>query len=218
MQRLIFDETPFKYYMVKPNSGANIKYICFDENGERVYKGEGSVNFTAFYPYAKSRYKYLSEYNLTNIPEWKRDENDTDGFYKNLHEWEDTYMFKNKGTYDVAGTSILTYNAGDIETDFKLYVPFSANEEMTLTSVTNSCGLLTFFPITASGTDTHICLDSSTNLIEGIVEINDSYNKTGNLYNKFIQGGDFFKIPTGEDTLSINGAAAEKVEYDYLFL
>jgi len=50
-----------------------------------VYKGEGSVEFTCFYPYAKSRYKFLNDYmapgtldahpeSYTNVPEWNSNE------------------------------------------------------------------------------------------------------------------------------------------------
>lgn len=71
LQNLIFDEAPYKVYKVKVAAPPNIKYICFEENDERIYKGEGSVTFVAYYPFAKSRFKYKEDYNYTNIPEWK---------------------------------------------------------------------------------------------------------------------------------------------------
>ena len=51
--KLVFDERPYKYYMVK-SSKPQLKYICFGKEGDRIYKGEGTLNFTAYYPYAKS--------------------------------------------------------------------------------------------------------------------------------------------------------------------
>lgn len=71
LQNLIFDEYPYKIYKVKVASPPNLKFICFEENNERVYKGEGSVTFVAYYPFAKSRFKYKEDYNYLTIPEWK---------------------------------------------------------------------------------------------------------------------------------------------------
>lgn len=54
LQRLIFDETPYKYYMVKCSQAPSLKFICFDYHEIKVYKGEGNVTFVAYYPYAIS--------------------------------------------------------------------------------------------------------------------------------------------------------------------
>jgi hypothetical protein len=75
IHELIFDERPYKVYMAKISGTPQIKTICFeaeDDSGEikRIYKGEGTLNFVCYYPYAKSRFKYLDEYTLDSIPEW----------------------------------------------------------------------------------------------------------------------------------------------------
>lgn len=70
IHELIFDERPYKYYMAKINGTPQIKTICFEVEGQRVYKGEGTLNFICYYPFAKSRFKYLDEYTLDSIPEW----------------------------------------------------------------------------------------------------------------------------------------------------
>ena len=55
---LWFDEEPYKVYSAKVTGQPNIRIIPFDdynENGEkigRVYKGDGSVQFTCYWPYA----------------------------------------------------------------------------------------------------------------------------------------------------------------------
>lgn len=54
VQELIFDEIPYKKYYVKCQNPPTLKYIAFDVEGERIYKGEGTVNFVAFYPYGVS--------------------------------------------------------------------------------------------------------------------------------------------------------------------
>lgn len=52
IQPLIFDELPYKKYMVKCANSPIFKYICFDHRELRLYKGEGSVTLVAYYPYA----------------------------------------------------------------------------------------------------------------------------------------------------------------------
>lgn len=54
---LWFAENPYKVYSAKVTGQPTIKFIPFDDVDEdgnkiRVYKGEGSVTFTAYYPFA----------------------------------------------------------------------------------------------------------------------------------------------------------------------
>lgn len=55
---LIFDETPYKAYAAKITGTPTIKAICFDEHKadgsglERIYRGEGTLQFTCYQPYA----------------------------------------------------------------------------------------------------------------------------------------------------------------------
>ena len=67
IHELIFDETPYKKYRAKVTGSATFKYIPFGE-GEtnRVYKGEGTLQFTAYDPYAREVYKFLSNYKVPN--------------------------------------------------------------------------------------------------------------------------------------------------------
>lgn len=51
---LWFAEAPNRVYMAKVSGNSSFKFIPFEENGERIYKGEGSVTFTAFYPFART--------------------------------------------------------------------------------------------------------------------------------------------------------------------
>lgn len=63
LKELIFSESvtydtegkpdTWKIYMAKVTSQPTIKYLTFDENGVEVYKGEGSVQFTAYWPYCR---------------------------------------------------------------------------------------------------------------------------------------------------------------------
>ena len=49
---LIFDEEPYKVYTAKITGAPILKIIPFDKNGERIYKGEGTLEFTCYWPYA----------------------------------------------------------------------------------------------------------------------------------------------------------------------
>lgn len=52
---LIFDEAPYKTWSAKVTGNSQIKHLCFtDSQGNRVYKGEGSIQFTCYWPYARS--------------------------------------------------------------------------------------------------------------------------------------------------------------------
>ena len=70
LKDLIFDEAPYKVYKVKANGTPNLSYLSFDEEYRRIYKGEGTLQFIAYFPFARSRYKYIEDYTPKNIPEW----------------------------------------------------------------------------------------------------------------------------------------------------
>ena len=51
---LIFDERPYKVYSAKVTGTATIKYIAFAEGASnRLYKGEGTIQFTCYNPFAR---------------------------------------------------------------------------------------------------------------------------------------------------------------------
>ena len=67
---LILDEEPYKVWSAKLTGTAICKHICFEQNGQRFYCGEGTFQFVAFYPFARSRYQYIEDYTIENIREW----------------------------------------------------------------------------------------------------------------------------------------------------
>lgn len=79
---LIFDEAPYKVYSAKVTGTPQLKTIAFQENGKRIYKGEGTIQFTCYYPYAHTPVKtesnedgrFLNSYRSTDYPskeEWQ---------------------------------------------------------------------------------------------------------------------------------------------------
>lgn len=63
VQPFILDELPYKKYMVKCTQSPTLKYLCFDHMEFRIYKGEGNVQLTAYYPFAFSVHSPLLDYN-----------------------------------------------------------------------------------------------------------------------------------------------------------
>lgn len=65
MGDLWFSEAPYKVWTAKVTGNATLKYLPFEEDGQRVYKGEGSVQFVAYWPYAHTPdYVIGSEFHL----------------------------------------------------------------------------------------------------------------------------------------------------------
>lgn len=238
-QRLIFDEAPYKYYMAKVTGTPQIKTICFDEDGRRIYKGEGTISFTCYYPYAKSNFKFLDDFKTLQIKIKENNEDKTYTyleFYNNLNEWKDTSrMLDNQGNYNkIPSASISLYNAGDMETDFKIYLKFHldpsdvegltklplAINELNLKQNEKLLNSLIFSSsiIAKNKEDEGICINSKNNLIEGFKENkeNQSYELTGTIYNEYISSGDFFKIPLGYSDIT-SEAEINKIEYDYIY-
>ena len=274
IHELIFDESPYKKYMVKVTGTPQMKTVCFNmtdssnelydiyipaqidnKGGKRIYKGEGTIQFVAYFPYAKSTYKWLSDY-TTDKPEFsnwqyyvltKDAERDSSKIYYywsikdqkyveskyeedgkpvfkkgcryyelvsgllyNIEEWKGASgMEDTQGVYDGIGKSIKLYNPGDIETDFCLY----CNDGITNIALTGTDAILGFNPFSLKDGDSKICINSKTNLIEGV---DANLNPTGTLYNEYVKNGDFFKIPLGESEITIADGTGE-IKYDYLY-
>lgn len=67
---LLFDEYLHKTYLAKITGSAVSYYNIYDFNGERKYRGEGSLTFTCYYPYAAGRFSYIEDA-LDNTPTWE---------------------------------------------------------------------------------------------------------------------------------------------------
>ena len=215
LRDLIFDEAPYKIYKAKVTGSSTFKHLCFIQDGQRIYKGEGNIQFTCYSPFARSRFKYLKDYDET---------------FLNKKEWAaSSGMLDEQGNYDkiYASNKIQLYNPGDLETDFLLEIGFQNNEiaEGSFVLYNNSSRkIVTETMVKQNDRDVAIRFNSKNNLIEGIDE---DGRITGSLYNQFIKEGDFFKIPLGEDIMTITGYPLTtqdlkpidniKIRYDYLY-
>lgn len=61
LQDLVFDELPYKTYRAKLKQKPDFKFVCFEDRDtkERIYKGEGSLEFICYQPYAYGFNKYI---------------------------------------------------------------------------------------------------------------------------------------------------------------
>lgn len=105
LQDLVFDELPYKVYKAKLKNRPEFKTICFTnrDTGQRVYKGEGTLNFICYFPYAICKDKYIvraADNYLTEVPNLP----DYDDKYRNPYEpyKQKIYNTKTKEFYNVA--------------------------------------------------------------------------------------------------------------------
>jgi hypothetical protein len=106
---LWFDETPYKQWLVKSANAQNLKWICFDEtrNGKeaRIYKGEGTLEFTCFSPYAESRALTLDE-KVSDVWVWEYE----DGRKKRIVKAAEEQIVANDDPIDIRKTLRDYYN------------------------------------------------------------------------------------------------------------
>lgn len=210
---LIFDETPYKKYMVKAQQPPNLRYICFDVGDIKVYKGEGNIRFIAYYPFALSvedaKITYNSKGSTIN------NNGDLDSDFKIIYKPGDhlvSVIQISQNQFQAAAsasssdpeeskggrnnTSITIDNvAQQIQNTFVTQKIF--NVHLTTTYKKKPYGALSIENLVLKDDDVYILIDTRTNLIEGL---DSSFKKTGNLYNKYITAGDFFKAPPGYST------------------
>lgn len=289
LQKLIFDERPYKYYMAKIESPVELSYVCFDEpdyewkvdsnnrgvmgqpyeykeytgTTRRTYKGEGKITFVCNFPFAKSAYKTLPfSFQLTTDTEIQEDKkyykceddnyvlvsepdvSEINTYYekvlsKESEEWafssglltddEYTGIFD---IYDDETEQIKIYNAGDIETGFRIYIPAS----IAITGFTliykedgiSDTAMLVINPVKLKKkdetTDIGLVVDTSNSTIMGVSQIIQDLPiiTNDNLYNEFVESGYFFYFkPNNTKDGSIlqieNGAEGIQIFYDYLY-
>lgn len=143
-----FDERPYKTYWVKLESRPELEYVCFMEESkevvgqeERIYKGEGTLNFVAYDPfgYCIDNSTQITKDGLMTIEDginWQV----LDSYSpfavldNNVDEWGSVSGLKNAAqlkeynyfTKEIRGETTdyiaKLYNPGDFETDFELFV------------------------------------------------------------------------------------------------
>lgn len=212
---LIFDERPYIQYMCMLNSAPQLKYLTFEENGQRIYKGELSVNFVSYLPYGYSidGKKFIDDFLDENFEEWS---NASHLVYKNFYKGETLY------TYDkFEGNNVYVYNGGDVEADYVLTCYFSegATAKISMNDVSYEFSLRAK---SANSTYLELSVNSKlqyarcrdVNITErGITGISD--------YEIMLPSTEMFKIPVGQSLIictNIDTSAPNTIDYKYRFL
>lgn len=232
-------ETQVIGYTIEREPVTPYKYL---ETKERIYKGEGKMTLICYFPFAKSNFKVLPEQGQA--------------YYEGSEEWAvssgllsnetytsnyDTYIAPEQpeGSEEPPETPYINvYNPGDIETGFRMYIPFNGWSDGAVTLSYRENASDTFADVLVinkptpqryGGTvnnplnDIGILIDTNNGLITGVSAASDnSITTTGNLYNKYVEAGHFFKIqpyePDDEAKITItNGNGGIKIFYDYLY-
>lgn len=223
---LVFDEAPYKKYLVKIAQPIQLTYICFIEDNQRIYKGEGQIGFVAYYPFARSVSKILDTIEVDNKEEWQV----TAGILTSAQ-----YSSLNIDTFADGQANI--YNPGDFDADFKLYVPWDGSGHISSGTLSVERNMIyaddysrqvNFNQITIADAEPDealgVCFNSALKIMEGYKEYNGKYVTTGVVYNKFIDSGQLFSLPINNDTehldslrFTSSGATNIELEYDYLY-
>lgn len=215
---LIFDEYPYKVYVGKISGNPTVKSLCFDEEEQRIYKGEGTFSIVCYDPrgYCKGTRHYQNYYLSSWYPELGYTTGEAQDEIKEW--WNSSGLKTTQGSYDVyKNGQVLLWNPGDGETDFYIDFAFvSASISAISLSLSSAEDQLNLKAITMRSSDYGIRINTKTNLIEGI---DSSGNLTGQFYNDYITSGNFFKIPQGESTLTVSGATPinNTITYNYWY-
>lgn len=236
---LVFDDHPYKTYYVKVTGSPQLKFICFDEEiddsetvvqnlynpgelktgNKRIYKGEGILSFTAYYPYAESQDNYIEDYILaewSNYEEWQEasklpysrvftiDMDGNEGYLQTVH------INQNPSITEESALIVYAYNKTS-PIQWKARFPiFSSNQNLTIEckhyytgdysmELGDSVGTLKLENLSSLISDNEIGdtimieIDTEKRLVKKIQISNDT-EKT-EICNYKITEGDFFTIP-----------------------
>lgn len=212
----VYKELPYSFqYTIDTEIQANKKYFKL-ENNSYVLVAEPDVSEIDTY-YERVTNKECEEWAISSgiLPVEQHEEID---IYKEL----DTSIY-----------GFRVYNAGDVDTGFRLYIPKSIVEanDITLTykadQVTITAALL-LKQMTLKTGDVGVLIDTNNQIVVGVSEIdtyfdrNNTITTTGNLYNEYVNAGYFFHLEPNTfgniSTIEItNGSSNIKIFYDYLY-
>ena len=207
---IVFDEYPYKYYDVVVSQAPQFDYVPYTEDRvidgvvtpRRIFKGEGSVQFTSYLPYAcglpsvkgwdDPAFKYYDETTetykpLPNIEELKGTVNYFD---------ENASGSYNLDTYIPINGCFYLWNAGDIPTDFLLTLGATLASNITRIDLhredpnEGSVFIQTLFQKSSNAPtfEKAITFDTRLHLI---------YDDQGKFYNQYFPVENFRQIPVG---------------------
>lgn len=243
---LRFDERPYKSYWAKLKSSPSIDYICFLEEGKRIYKGEGTLEFIAYNPfgYCTNESYDLTEEGAQTISD-KENWQVTDTYVPfgikddNIQEWnwdaglksEDDYI--NYNTFEILKEDQYTYNKayfynpGDRATDFELYITPNQNvtEDLKFTiEIGHGDSIIDYlfvFSVKGLKEKDSIILNTKNHTLKVFTYIGAEGKKyESNLRYDLVKSTNFPKIPRGEGYIKIKSSFENPkvaIKYSYIF-
>ena len=189
IKELIFDEHPYKVYSAKVTGTPQLKTICFDEDGKRVYKGEGTIQFTCYYPFAHTP-------NLTKSGE---DGRSIDSYLEDDYPTKEQWQLASGLAKHEDGK-----NPGDLE------APFVVKTQANLTIKANERLKVGNLEITILEEAKNLVWDSKTGLVTGkINETTRAIYTSGRSYGTIPIGG----VSPKEIAYYTTNAAGDEVVY-----
>lgn len=209
---IIFDEYPYKYYDVVVSQAAQFDYVPFTEDRtvgnaqgpRRIFKGEGSVQFTSYTPYAIGTIKYWDK---TEAPQ---------NTWANWDELQGTTKILTHTAYNIKGVDRWNggegnknyglWNGGDLPCDFLLSFDTEIIEQVKLirlfvratdnTSYEYARFQIGDTAIPASAVTGSLTFDSKLHLV---------YDEAGHIFNKYLVNETLFtQIPPAHDVSNNN--------------
>lgn len=241
-EKVIVDYEPITEEPIyaKGVTGEDYEQKVYNGKTRSIYKGEGTITFITYYPFAKSRFKCLNS-----------EQQDSDWAVSSgilSEEIYDDIAHDGAHAYDsyISESGIIyIYNAGDIETGVRIYCPFYNHtrseeyideyspdyryENMTITyyplliSSEDELRAINIQNVERQEKDAGFLIDTNTGLIYGVQyyrltqQGEEQIITSGTLYNRFMKAGTFFKlIPnefvSDESKITIIGAPAADKE------
>lgn len=214
---------------------------------QRIYKGDGNIIFTCYYPFAKSVFKSLPSNEICpNVNEWAA----SSGM---LSYADRVNQSIDVPTINIEDVTVQLYNPGDVETSCRIYFPFEGNHTIsvndvpqygyenilieywdTLLDINEPQHCIQIKNLIRKGADEGFMINTETGIIEGIQsmtyertleneeeEVNIIYITSGNIYNEYMTLGHFFKIePNMQPTTSFLRivGGSDNVQVSYNYL
>lgn len=240
-----FDERPYKAYWVKISNRPELEYVCFMENKkdgaigekERIYKGEGELEFMAYSPFGYcndeslkmtvenglqpaegKNWQVLSTYAPftildDNLIEWA----ETSGLKNSLSGYNQI-LFQEKIDEQFTFLGKL-YNPGDFEADFEMWFTIGEDiiDEVLVslyigeTAEENDNGQYFKFSLKNISANSKILLNTKNHTLV-IYSYEGLSTEDVELYRKnlrydFVKSSDWLKIPIGESYIKVISAA-----------
>lgn len=212
---LIFDETPYKAYAAKITGTPTIKAICFDEKKadgglERIYRGEGTLQFTCYMPYACNPDWVWEKSGESFVKKTSIDGRKFTNYNNDAYQTKDEWAFSSGlfGTAAQVGetrtvpASAASYvvNYGDVP------APFVAKKSSVTSGTTLKVGEV---EIKVLETCTNLVWDSRTGMVSATVD--------GKIRPVNYSGVSCGTIPTGGIQINLTNLNFSQVEYKFWY-